>query len=212
MIRVSYTLCPVLPTKNLLSKVYNLLPPKVALAAHDFGPYRRKLSFLLGRLMLQEMLDIDLTSILVNPYGKPYLPDGGYFNISYSNGLVICAVSESFDIGVDVEYIRKDVAIDHYFSVLNKNDSITISKARNPAKAFYKIWTAKESVMKADGRGFNIGMKNIMLHDTYALIASESKKWYIQWFEPISHYQIALCSKGEMSVELYDFDIMEKVN
>ncbi|MEM1405533.1 MAG: 4'-phosphopantetheinyl transferase superfamily protein, partial [Bacteroidota bacterium] len=187
------------------------LPSQVAFTIHNFSQHPRKLSFMLGRLMLSKMLDIDLTSIQLGRYGKPSLPNGFHFNISYSNDLIICAISENYEIGVDVEYIKSDIVVDDYLSVLNENDGNLISNSYNAVETFYRVWTAKESVMKADGRGFNIGMDNIELHDNYALIANESKKWHLRWLEPMARYQLAVCCEEDVDVELRSFDLLDTV-
>mgnify|MGYP001800459036 FL=1 len=201
MIIVAYMSCPKLISKSFISKVYDLLPSQVAFTIHNFSQHQRKLSFLLGRLMLSKMLDIDLTSIQLGQYGKPSLPNGFHFNISYSNNLVICAISENYEIGVDVEYIKSDIVV----------DGNIISNSYDEVETFYKVWTAKESVMKADGRGFNIGMDNIELYDNYALIAKESKKWYLRWRVPMARYQLAVCCEEDVDVELRSFDLLDTV-
>ena len=85
--------------------------------------------------------------IYLNEYNKP-LNDNILFNISHSNGIVICAISDRYDIGCDIEKLRdvKDnliryISNDEEYNYINDN------------KTFYEIWTSKESIVKCLGKG-----------------------------------------------------------
>ncbi len=89
--------------------------------------------------------------------GKPELigensDEGLNFNVSYSNQLILYAVSLNRRIGVDIEYIRQnftdDQIVEKYFSLPGK-----LRK-----EAFFTCWTRKEAYLKATGKGITSGM------------------------------------------------------
>ena len=78
-----------------------------------------------------------------------------YFNFSYAYDMVICAISHSNDIGVDIEKIMPFdfKALIIYFNAAEQG---FIKEALNPAKAFYTLWTKKEAFLKCTGDGITI--------------------------------------------------------
>ena len=90
----------------------------------------------------------------LNEYGKP-LSNNIWFNIAHSKGMVIFAKGES-SIGIDIERIRPyHNELKDYISSEEENRYIV------EETNFYEIWTSKESLTKADGRGINKSIKLI---------------------------------------------------
>ena len=84
--------------------------------------------------------------IYLNESGKPLAKDK-YFNISHSHGVVCLATSDN-DLGVDIELI-KETKEDIKKFISNEEEYDYIKSDEN----FYEIWTSKEAISKADGRG-----------------------------------------------------------
>ena len=87
--------------------------------------------------------------------GKP-LSDKIHFNVSHSHGLVMLALSKDYPIGIDLELVRK----------VNPKllDSVTNNEEKEFIKCdkdFYKIWTSKESLLKACGSGINKRLEQV---------------------------------------------------
>ena len=90
-----------------------------------------------------------------NEFGKP-LSNKVFFNISHSKGVVVLAVSENHDIGVDVEVIRnKDEDLVKYIS--NEEELEFIKNEFD----FFSVWTSKESLVKCLGTGIRSQVKTI---------------------------------------------------
>lgn len=85
--------------------------------------------------------------IYFNEYNKP-ISNKYLFNISHSNGLVIFAITNKYDIGIDIELIR-DVK-DNLIKYISNDDEL---KYIDNEKKFYEIWTSKESIVKSLGKG-----------------------------------------------------------
>ena len=90
----------------------------------------------------------------VDKYGKP-VSDHVYFNLSHCKGVVVIALAES-PVGVDVENVRQvDKELIEYVSSDVEREKILSDED------FFKVWTAKESLVKAQGQGLNKKLKEI---------------------------------------------------
>ncbi len=96
------------------------------------------------------------------PNGKPEI-DGAAtllrFNLSHSEDLMLLAVTQAREIGVDLEALRPNAPYeisDRYFA---PEDAWSIRTLPSPAKhqRFYELWTRTEAVLKASGEGFARG-------------------------------------------------------
>lgn len=100
--------------------------------------------------------------IYYNEYGKP-LSDMIYFNISHSNDFVILARSQK-KIGIDIEYILKDFSNDLINHICNI-DEINYINQNDKNKAFYKLWTQKEAILKCEGIGLTNKLKDLLVNN-----------------------------------------------
>ena len=101
--------------------------------------------------------------------GKPFLsrlPNDRplYFNLSQTNGVVVYAVAQGGDVGVDIEQVRnltgwQDIVQEH-FSNREQAALCSIPEARR-LEAFYHGWTRKEAYLKATGQGIGDGLYQI---------------------------------------------------
>lgn len=96
-------------------------------------------------------------------HNKPALSDDTrhnlYFNLSHSENHVLVAISKSTPLGIDIEAIKLipdmvSVAQRHFSSQEQK--SLFQLPANRQTRAFYRCWTRKEAIIKADGRGLAI--------------------------------------------------------
>lgn len=98
---------------------------------------------------------------LYGVYGKPYTHGDLHFNVSHGGEYVVLAVSEN-EVGVDVERCQdfcKDIA-DICFT---PRERAWIFGAQNIKRAFFRLWTLKESVMKLFGCGLNMAPESFEL-------------------------------------------------
>jgi 4'-phosphopantetheinyl transferase len=116
-----------------------------------------KLMFLYGRLMLTHAIknfNFASQNIKYSTYGRPYVDGRIDFNLSHSNGIVACVIGQDCKVGVDIEY-QKSTEITDYRMMFSENEWRDIGENSNVGKQFYDIWTRKEAIMKADGRGIS---------------------------------------------------------
>lgn len=101
----------------------------------------------------------------INDYGKPRVASShGFlpvrFNISHTNGVVICGLVRDHEIGVDVEdierFTRADVvSLSSHFSSLEVSELKLLPEEKQKER-FFDYWTLKESYIKARGMGLSL--------------------------------------------------------
>ncbi|WP_158941510.1 4'-phosphopantetheinyl transferase superfamily protein [Granulicella sp. S190] len=111
--------------------------------------------------------------------GKPEIPilDGAAisFNVAHSKDTILIALTRTGAIGVDVEYFDRSTDImevaQHNFTAKETGSLAAIVDLHTRHKTFYRYWTRKEAVLKADGRGliaslssFDISFESVHLH------------------------------------------------
>jgi 4'-phosphopantetheinyl transferase len=109
------------------------------------------------RRLLARNLDADPRALVLveEEHGKPVLLNREIeFNASHSGDLVALAVTNEAPVGIDIERRRKlsdALALaQRYFSA---EELDRVRAAADDTGAFLTIWTAKESIVKATGKG-----------------------------------------------------------
>ncbi len=129
--------------------------------------------------------------------GKP-VADGKFFNVSHCDGAVVLALANR-DVGVDVENVRKaDEDLKRYVS--SDEEYWTI----NADKDFFKVWTSKESLAKADGEGLDGRVKDIPALPLAGCKEFKGEKYFSRLTE-FENFAISVTKKGEEP-----FDILIK--
>ena len=113
----------------------------------------------LASYLFAQPADLQFT---LGEHGKPALiSDSLHFNISHTDHLLLIAVGDLPDIGVDIELIKTRSNMDgmakrcfaesefHFWQLLPEPLS---------QETFYRLWTKKEAFVKATGRGIALGL------------------------------------------------------
>jgi 4'-phosphopantetheinyl transferase len=142
------------------------------------------------------------------PYGKPAL-SSLKFNMSHSRGVGLVAVSETKELGVDVEYIRAGFASEgiarRFFSPREVAGFNALPSELRVA-AFYRCWTRKEAYIKAIGRGFSQPLDGFDVtlapEAPPALLRAgedDASRWSLSDIDVGSDYAAALVVEGQTS-------------
>jgi 4'-phosphopantetheinyl transferase len=148
-----------------------ILPSDMLARSERFRRWRDRQAYLLGKFLTIEGLrrygfDVDIIRQLQHTeYGRPYIPDAPDFNISRSGHLVVCAISDQFRVGVDVENIQP-IEISDFTEQFTATELRIMKASPCPHAEFFRCWTIKEAVIKADGRGLQLALKEIPTHYT----------------------------------------------
>lgn len=191
---------------------------------------RDKERYLAGRILLRTALATyiglapDKIAIKHGNSGKPFIDAKVQFNCSHSQEIFVIAVSDHKGIGIDIESIRPLDDIEglmrQVFSEKEKEFIRTQSQSMQK-QVFFQLWTRKEAVLKALGKGIDSSITQFsVLSSTARMWLSLSKeicgelptRWLITDVVGISdHYACALCvDDEENSQTMFDTNIVHR--
>lgn len=106
-------------------------------------------------------LDTEDMSITKNEHGKPYFQDvkGIEFNISHSGDYVAVMIGDT-KLGVDIQIIRP-VRERVVHKMCNEAERSFVFGSDDADRAFIRLWTLKESYVKAIGTGMSFPMSTV---------------------------------------------------
>lgn len=207
IIKTALYTCNISPLKDAekFSAVYSKLSADRKLKVDKCRKEDDKLrSAAAGFILTQALSELGIActdeTVCLTEYGKPFLPSYPQlnFNLSHSGDFVLCAIS-SQSVGCDVERIadvkpeisRRFSQPEHAHVMAQENDA-----ARR--ELLFRYWTLKESLIKADGRGFALPLDSfeIKLEEKMQLKIGE-KMYYLKEFELHPEYRCALCGMAD---------------
>ena len=133
--------------------------------------------------------------ILRDDMGKPYFDDNKlHFNVSHSGDYLAIAVSEQ-PVGIDIQE-SKNIKEGMYRKVVQPEETELIGNHRQ--KDFLRLWTLKESFVKAEGKGLRIALKDYHFqkeNDRYFVIyGGQRMPWTFNIEETlIEEYFLSVC-------------------
>ncbi|MBL6446017.1 4'-phosphopantetheinyl transferase superfamily protein [Fulvivirga sp. 29W222] len=197
----------------VFSEYLSRLPSDLIEMNSRYLRWQNRHAHLLGRLLLVEALKAYgiesniWNSIKYNEYKRPYLTLNEYdFNISHSGDFVTCAIGKNIRLGIDIEENRK-VNLKHFRNIMTLGQWDEINSASAPLKVFYKYWTIKESVIKADGRGFYIPLDELEVEQNS--VQFEDKLWFVKEIEFANGYSASLATDQPSSFKMHYIDFYE---
>jgi len=146
----------------------------------QFGVVRGILRFTLAKYLKANPTDIRFQ---YNDHGKPYLPaEIGHkriqFNVSHSSEMALIAITLKYEVGIDIERIRPDLAelkIARRFFAPEEYFKLQALPESEQKEAFFNCWTRKEAFIKAKGGGLSIPLDQFCVtfthHEPAALIS-----------------------------------------
>lgn len=140
---------------------------------------------------------------------KPVV-DNLFFNISHAGDYVVGVLSDC-EVGCDIE--KNDNAslkiAEHYFY---SSELDYIKTANDKNKAFFTLWTLKESYMKMTGRGMSLALDAFEVAPTadgFILGKSQKKRGFFRTME-FDGYIFSVCNEKEFELEQMEIcDILD---
>lgn len=194
----------------MLDEFANFLNEEDKRRAMAFHQVIDKYRFLAGRQLLQgwlteNNLPQNVDGIRMDEYKRPFL-EGVSFSISHSGNWVGLAVSPHIEkIGLDIEE-NKLLEVKDYMLPFVPAEQQYILEDNNIAR-FYELWTRKEAVLKAIGKGFlleptsanvlgnNITVEGTQLY-TYTLAVLQGYTAHLATGLPVAQNAINIVVKG----------------
>ena len=145
-----------------------------------------------GLLMIQALGIRNESELRYGEYGKPYASGYPSFNISHSGEWCVLACGETDNIGVDIEEMNEkhlDVAPVVYTEA--ERDWMKT----DPVQRFFRLWTWKESVMKATGMGMNLdpGSFEVLPFGEGKPVRIRNRNWYAR-DERLEGCRVSVCA------------------
>ncbi len=172
------------------------LPASIQSQVLKYRKWEDRQRTLIGKLLLTAGLkSLSLTAYVLEElkyttFLKPYFDSEIDFNISHSGECVICAISSTNKIGIDVEEIQ-DVPVFDFENYFSKEEWARIQKADDSLYAFYSLWTQKESFIKAIGTGLHLPLNEVTVNDN--IITWDDKEWFLHEIKLDQKYVAHLC-------------------
>ena len=141
----------------------------------------------------------EMPTILRDEMGKPYFEDGKlHFNVSHSEEYLAIAIS-NYPVGIDIQ-ASKTIREGMYKKVVQPEEMALIGEERQ--KDFLRLWTLKESFVKAEGKGLRISMKDYYFqreNDRYFVnYGGQRMPWTFNIEETlVEDYFISVCGMEE---------------
>ncbi|WP_162052134.1 4'-phosphopantetheinyl transferase family protein [Pontibacter pamirensis] len=159
---------------------------------------------LFGKLLLLKGLDLlglnehRLTELKYTNFQRPYFNEAFDFNIAHSGEYIVCAISKTNKVGIDVEEIRPTTLKD-FRTQFTKEEWSEITSSENSLKAFYTLWTQKEATIKAFGEGLSIPLKKIYIANGKAVW--DNKAMYLFQLD-LSHTNVSYLATDTSDAEI----------
>jgi len=149
-------------------------------------------------LMSRFGMDAKTISFHTNQFGKPQVVGSPvHYNISHSGNWVVCGFDDK-PLGVDVEEVKRiSLDIAHRFFSPDEYGYIMSQPVEKRDGAFFDLWTIKESVIKAEGKGLSMPLDSftITIDGDRVSIGPElfSSTWFLKRYPIEEGYRCAVC-------------------
>lgn len=147
-------------------------------------------------------------------HGKPILENRPlHFNLSHSADLMAVAFTLDGPLGLDIEHISprlhaRDIAT-RYFSARECREIETADEAAY-LRGFFRLWTAKEALMKATALGFALELSKIEVGlDPLRVVSLEwdgPSDWALHRVDPAEDFAGTLAARPGGRVERFVFE------
>jgi len=205
--------------KALLNRYRDILSPEEIKKNSRYVFEKDRKQNLITRVLIREVLSkyIDTVSprewqLVENDDGKPRvkperLPFPLEFNVSHTPNMIVLAVTNGQEIGIDVESLCRDIATDDLARYAFSPEEYAQLVGTNPQKfqeRFFDFWTLKEAYIKACGMGLSIpldsfsftisGTNRVSIKFSSVRI-DDPAKWTFWQIKPQQKFAISLAVK-----------------
>ena len=200
-----------LEDKNNMDYLYSVLSEDERERANSFRFFKDQRRFTITRGILRCLLSDYLAQppenieIVYGLWGKPCLPgeESLHFNVSHSRDYALYGVTQNYEVGLDLEYIDKDLDLEnmapHVFSPAELTNWKNLAHQER-VDTFFTRWVSREAFLKALGKGWLEDKKELEFYGKNSFkkgdLNNEVKNLYC--FECIPEYASALFIEGTL--------------
>jgi 4'-phosphopantetheinyl transferase len=175
---------------------------------HRFLASRGRLRLLIARYT---GVSPDCVAFGTGSRGKPYLirdETGLEFNLAHSHALALVAFTHRREIGVDVEYLSREVSVEQIAErFFSPAEAAALRDLPDESRrtGFFACWTRKEAFLKANGQGIAFGLDRFTVSlapgAPAALLETpfdpaEAARWSLRTLQPGRDYLGAVAVRG----------------
>ncbi|MCP1846021.1 4'-phosphopantetheinyl transferase [Bradyrhizobium sp. USDA 4524] len=186
-----------------------------------------KLQFLVARILLRSILSqytgvpFESWEFEVNEYGRPRVLHPSefrdiQFNLSHTEGLVVCAVARECEIGIDVECTRRALDVMSLAQTILSPRELSALTGAPPAyqqRRFFQYWTLKEAFVKARGIGLTLPLDEFWfdLNEAFPRVhfspnfPCKAERWQFRQYSPTLQHMLAVAvslAKSDLDIRL----------
>jgi 4'-phosphopantetheinyl transferase len=142
---------------------------------------------------------------LLGEHGKPSLAGSSLsFNCAHSDALISIAIASDMQVGVDIERVSLDHDWKSIADIAFSPDEIAwVARARISQEAFTQIWTRREALFKAWGKGLHDSMRvTSLVHDgdvISSIVDRDGFNWWVHELAAPAGYEAALATSAPVS-------------
>ena len=207
------------------AELAGILAPAEKAAGSKFHFAADRIRYLVSHAQLRWLLaqyagvDPETITFRATEYGKPFIAEppiarGLCFNLSHSGQLALVAVTRNRELGVDIERLKDKVAAeelaDRFFCSPERNWLKTLPQEER-CKGFFRLWTVKEAVLKAQGTGLGTLLDGLCVRltgDSRVLVNSDGplgQDWFVEELQVAQGYAGAIALKGKAPARIRMF-------
>lgn len=185
----------------------HLIPAAMQQSIRKFVRWQDAQRGLMGKILLLEglkkwgMHSHILEEIRYSPYNRPYLPVGD-FNISHAGNYVMCVLTKDCKVGIDIEEI-KPINISEFTDQFTVGELKQMESAEDPTREFYRWWSRKEAIIKADGKGLSIPLKSIAFDQNNTMAITGESQWRLHEIHVDARYCCHLATNAANPIKLH---------
>ena len=193
----------VVENEEVLPSLNQILQPDEQQRAERYYRDEDRQRFIYGRSLLRILCghytnqppgDVHFTQ---GAHGKPELSgeSGWHVNVSHSGEWILLAISR-VSVGVDVEKIAQQFAFEEMLVSNFSQPEQAYCRRRESRRRFYALWTRKEALLKATGKGMDDAFQAVPsldgLHQTNSALIGGSGNWKVYGFAVAADYPAAI--------------------
>lgn len=134
-----------------------------------------------------------------NEFGKPYIERCPLkFSISHSGSIALLATADC-EVGCDVQIMKEQPrgVAERYFC---ESERRFIEESDDKARAFFRLWTAKESYIKMLGKGLSVPLDSfeVQFKNGAPFISADCT---LTELDIAPNYSAAVCANGSPTIE-----------
>jgi len=211
--------------KELISQYYSILSASEKEQQQHFYFHKHRHQYLVTRALIRTLLSLyddippERWEFSKNQYGKPEIAGGISslpirFNLSHTDGLILCGIILNRDIGVDAENLERNkdgLSIAERYLSRREVQELHQQPETFQKQRFFKYWTLKEAYIKARGMGLSLPLGKFAFHiprnapitiSFDSQISDVPSQWQFWLFKASLQHQVAVGVKLSQSVSI----------